>query len=609
MRWDVTYRYVGRYIAKHVKKQIEDPERLKGEIDRLLRSHTFSKGARARQLLRHLGERATNGRQDEIKESTIAFEVFRRGAYDPKVDSVVRVEIGRLRKLLDDYYAAEASNSGVRVEIPKGSYIPRLYEESQIPAPTTIRRHRPWFWWGAAATVAIASGILLGTAHWNHQSVVTAAIPAFQVRPFEVVEGGEAAKEAAVRVVDEIVTRLIDTQGIRVVTSRASRTDAHAVVEGSVAIREGQIRVVVRLTATRHNLHFWKTEAVGPVDSKHEVERKAALAVREAFPLNFMKVKRALVRQTTHSPEAFHYYLRASYLGFGDTDEMRQAISFTDAAIAADPKDALSYAAKGQLIVTLMSYGESPGGDAAVARNAAQEALRLDPDLPEAWRLLGCIRILLDRDWGGAEQAFRRAIELDPTYGEARYDYARLVLTPNRRFDEAVSQLEQALALSPEELDFRRERVNVLIKSGRIREARAQLATERAGHATNVLNGIAAFHEGNIPEAESFLRRAVEIYRGSWALGHLGYVLARTGRRQEAKLILKELARHNPPANVEMAALTWALEQQDAAVAYLRSGSHLAGMLWLDVDHRFDELRTDPRVRSLRREIGLAGSE
>lgn len=219
--------------------------------------------------------------------------------------------------------------------------------------------------------------------------------------------------------------------------------------------------------------------------------------------------------------------------------------------------------------------------------------------------MLGCIRILLDRDWRDAEQAFRRAIRLDPTYGEARYDYARLVLTPKRRFGEAEEQLDQALALAPEELDYRREKVNVLIKSGRIREARAQLAGERPGPATNVLNGIIAFREGNVGQAEQFLRQAVEISRSSWALGHLGYVLARMGRREEAEGILKELAVRNPAPSIEMAALATALEKQEVAVGYLRAGSHLAGMLWLDVDHRFDDVREDARVRNLRFEIGL----
>lgn len=571
----------------------------------MLESKTFSKGARAHQLLRHLSEKIAAGCQDEIKESTIALEVFRRDAYDPRVDSIVRVEMGRLRRLLDDYYAGEGLEDEVRIEIPKGGYVPQLYESPQKPIPVHTQR-RTWLWWGAAAILVIALGIVAAV-YWRKPNVITAAIPAFQVRPFEVLEGGEDAKASAVRVTDEIVTRLVDTPGIRVVTSRAPRSDAHAVVEGSVAIREGQIRIVVRLSATRHNLHFWKTESVGAVDQKDDVEKRAALAVRQAFPLNFMKVKRALVRQTTSSPEAFHYYLRASYLAFGDIEEMRQASSFIDAAIGADPKDGLYYAAKGQLIATLIGYGESPVSDGAAARDAVQNAIRLNSNLPEAWRALGCIRVLLDRDWHGADDAFRRAIELDPTYGEARYDYSHLVLTPTRRFDEAASQLDHALALCPEELDYRREKVNLLIKSGRIHEARAQLATERAGHATNILNGIAAFQEGNASEAERLLRSAVKIYRGPWALGHLGYVLARTGRQREAEQILKELAGYKPAPHVEMAALESALENQDAAVVHLRAGSHLAGVLWLDVDHRFDELRADQRVKSLRREIGLTG--
>src|SRR5262245_60601622 len=66
------------------------------------------------------------GRASEIKEYSLAVDVFDRHNYDPKVESLVRVEAGRLRKLLSQYHQEEGRDEPIHIEIPKGSYIPRI---------------------------------------------------------------------------------------------------------------------------------------------------------------------------------------------------------------------------------------------------------------------------------------------------------------------------------------------------------------------------------------------------------------------------------------------------------------------------------------------------
>src|SRR4051812_27245296 len=94
----------------------------------LTRITTSSKFAHSRQLsifLRYAVEQKLAGRESQLKETVIGAEVFDRGAsYDPRVDPIVRVIAGRLRKRLQEYYETEGQNDSVRIELPKGTYVP-----------------------------------------------------------------------------------------------------------------------------------------------------------------------------------------------------------------------------------------------------------------------------------------------------------------------------------------------------------------------------------------------------------------------------------------------------------------------------------------------------
>jgi len=92
------------------------------QLDTILSDSAFSGASRRSRLLRYLVENALEGRPEALKESVIATEVFERAPdYDPQVDSVVRVEVTRLRSRLSEYYAKAGTEAPVRIEIPKGS--------------------------------------------------------------------------------------------------------------------------------------------------------------------------------------------------------------------------------------------------------------------------------------------------------------------------------------------------------------------------------------------------------------------------------------------------------------------------------------------------------
>ena len=107
------------------------------ELQRILASPTFLNARRPSQFLRFIVEGTLAG-EDRIKEYLIGVEVFDRPQdYDPKDDPVVRIEAGRLRKKLAEYYAGPGANDTLIIELPKGGYVPVFFER---PATTDTEK-------------------------------------------------------------------------------------------------------------------------------------------------------------------------------------------------------------------------------------------------------------------------------------------------------------------------------------------------------------------------------------------------------------------------------------------------------------------------------------
>lgn len=107
------------------------------------------------------GRAAPGGRVSELKESLIAIEVFgRKPDYDPKLDSIVRTEAGRLRARLAGYYAGEGSGDPVIIELPKGGYIPVFRQPEAAREEGRFRSGRVWLLvaLGVLAAGAAATG-------------------------------------------------------------------------------------------------------------------------------------------------------------------------------------------------------------------------------------------------------------------------------------------------------------------------------------------------------------------------------------------------------------------------------------------------------------------
>lgn len=136
-------------------------------MDRILASRRFAGSPRLSSFLEFVVERATAGAAGEIKESVIAAEVYGRGAgYDPQKDSLVRAEASRLRRVLAEYYAGEGAGEAVRIEIPRGTYVPKITfrESPAVPPGGSQRSKLLWLLAAACTAVLIAAGWVIATA-------------------------------------------------------------------------------------------------------------------------------------------------------------------------------------------------------------------------------------------------------------------------------------------------------------------------------------------------------------------------------------------------------------------------------------------------------------
>ena len=136
------------------------------QLQRILESRALHPSEVLKRLLDYLGKKALQGESEDLKEYTVGIEAFGKPPdYDPKTDSSVRVQAGKLRQKLDEYYRTEGLGDPLIVELPKGHFHlvfrERTPEAALLPAPSAPLPSRlPWVIAVAAAAVAIAAMLI-----------------------------------------------------------------------------------------------------------------------------------------------------------------------------------------------------------------------------------------------------------------------------------------------------------------------------------------------------------------------------------------------------------------------------------------------------------------
>lgn len=143
---------------------------VRDQLTRILGSRHFSKAHKLAEFLSYVVEESLEGNADRLKAHTIAQSVYQRGPeFEPQSDPLVRVEAGRLRGRLGEYYATAGINDPILIEIPKGAYVPRFSDLSQslpVPGPSQEAAERDYFGtriFGAGSLAAVGiTGLVVG---------------------------------------------------------------------------------------------------------------------------------------------------------------------------------------------------------------------------------------------------------------------------------------------------------------------------------------------------------------------------------------------------------------------------------------------------------------
>jgi hypothetical protein len=135
---------------------------LRAQVDRLVRSKTFEASEVHRHLLQYLAEKTIAGESDRLKEYVIGLEAFGKPpTYDPKHDSIVRLQVGRLRQKISAYYQTEAADDPVLIGLPKGAFKLEFKEKPGPDQKAAVPR-----WWSRRRVVIILSAALALTTFW-----------------------------------------------------------------------------------------------------------------------------------------------------------------------------------------------------------------------------------------------------------------------------------------------------------------------------------------------------------------------------------------------------------------------------------------------------------
>jgi len=153
-------------------------EEERSELQAVLRSPVFARSPALSHLLSYLCEKTFSGETDQIKEYSVALDVFdRQDSFDQDTDSIVRVQANRLRKRLSEYYARDGAAHAIQITIPVGQYVPVFQRTAQEPptagasepeksSPSSDhprRNSRPYWLMGAAVLLLSA---LIVAAFW-----------------------------------------------------------------------------------------------------------------------------------------------------------------------------------------------------------------------------------------------------------------------------------------------------------------------------------------------------------------------------------------------------------------------------------------------------------
>jgi adenylate cyclase len=561
---------------------------VRAELERILASRCFEQAARSSKFLRFVVEQTLAGHGDRLKGYTIAIEVFGRPPdFDAQSDPLVRVEAGRLRRRLTEYYADEGRSDPLRIELPRGSY---TVTSSYHPSPAEVllgpmpentaeqnaaaHNRRRWRRIRSVLIAAVVLGVLAvvmlqqvelsrltpNQAPTAQSRVARVGKPPIVVLAFEDLGIEPTVPALAATLREELLLLLDDPELFVIVTPGGSDaasptvpgTDANSggyVLSGSVRAMADAIRVTARLVEPETGRQIWSDAYDQPLGSLDEPGEQRALARRIAtvaepygpiFESEITRVRALPAVELPVSDCVLKYYDFRRVL---DRPRHADALACFEAATQREPTSAEAWG-----LLSILAVEQAPHGYAT--------AVRLDD----------------------AREAARRAMDID---GDNLH--ANLALAGTQFFggEDFRPVAERVLQTWPDNSEAQAFLGFMFVASGDAARGRALVeraidSTQRPPSGYHSTLALAALRQGNVDEA---LASALRIDSPDWAVGHV-IVAAAAALAGRADLAARARARALALDPTAQAGITEALRRwrmEPMLAAELERGFEAAG--------------------------------
>ncbi|MDQ8699012.1 hypothetical protein [Hyphomicrobium sp. LHD-15] len=471
------------------------PERaaIEEQLEAIFASEAFSSAPKMRSLLRYLVDATLAGDVDRLKGYAIGVDVFERGeAFDPGTDPIVRVQAGRLRKLLEAYYHAHGGTDSIRIEIPKGGYAVEFLTSGAEPATAAVSasegpiqpKTSRWNVWSRAghlplaAPIGVSALVLLvflsvffgnkDAAERGSPSKMPADYTAntdaitFAVLPFANMSEDASKTGFADGLTDALTTAFARVKSI----SLASRTSAFQyraaadlrqvgrelgvryILEGGLQHDGERMSVNVQLIDALTGAHLWAQKFDRPAgDDLINQGELVAMIAAEVRPQLFGAAKRAIRANAGPQATAWQLYMQSTWMPGEARNSLaweKERVALATRALEIDP----DLGAANSVLADKLSYlaNVDPPSDTEEARNKATEHARRA--LERAPADADVMFNLSVHHWhaGRIKESFeatQRTLELDPNHVLARFLVKAIPFTcsdaPQGVIDELVA--------------------------------------------------------------------------------------------------------------------------------------------------------------------------
>lgn len=466
---------------------------------------------------------------------------------------------------------------------------------------------------------------------------VDAADASVAVLPFSNLSNNPDNEYFSDGITEEIITSLGRIKGLRVAARSSSfafkgrnqdvrRVGAvlgvRTVLEGSVHRWGQRVKVMPQLIDASEGFVIWSDSFDRQLDDVFAIQEEIARAVVLQLHVRLLgQEARPFGGVGTGNNAAYDAYLRGRYdLNRRTEESLRHAVAQFELSIAHDPTFAHAHAALGDGLMLLGLYGALPPRDAMPrARAAATAALAIDPSLAEPHATLGSIAALHDYDWAAAEACFDRASRLSPSASAVHHRFAMDCLLPQRRFDDALGQVEEACVIDPLSLIVQVSRGVVHHLSGDLPRSldalRAVALTDPSFAMAHYFLGAALRDAGDFAASLDSYRAAIHASGGTPEMrAGMAQSLAMVGEVEEARAILASLeaeARTRFVSPCLLAQIYLSLGERERPIELIEQAAQVRDpeLVFMSVRAVYAPLRGQDRFEVVRRAVGAPAAD